>query len=339
MSSNSLTSAFSLGVQSAYEVAATAYNTALATVSGVNIEFDSTEPRLEHPSAIARSTAVKAAPNRKSYKPTLEGTFALYPNFIGTVLRGLGMGVSTVAGTGYYTHTFTIATDATMAYLTAIHKMVGTTNLERKVTDVRLESLNIEAGLDEIMCDISGFGRTAGRASGSETKVAEVAVEMSTNTGTLTPIIAGTTSTSSIYNSHSFTIDNTLKDAQRKLFSSLYGPPDRESFGVTGTLSGIDIDEQTYLYYQNIIDGVAGTSPSSTPSIGSMYFKYESPSVIGVTAVPYSLTVTLPSVAWSLGAVQSSGNELIRVDATYTMVDDVATPLTMVLVNNVASYA
>jgi hypothetical protein len=256
------------------------------------------------------------------------------------VLRGLGMGVATVAGTGFYTHTFTIATDATHAYLTAIHKMVGTTNLERKVLDVRLSQLNIEASQDEIMCDITGQGRTEGNATGSETKAAETAVEMSHSTGTYTPIIGADTSTASVYGNHTFTIDNALKDGERRLWSSVYGTAEREALNVTGTLSGIDVDADTYEYYQNIVrGGSAGTAPSLSAATGSMAFMYRSGSVIGATAEYYKMTVTLPSVYWSLGNIQSSGNDLIRCDATYTMVDDVATPLTIVLINNVASYA
>lgn len=341
MPSNSLTSSLNLGVQSAYGTAATTYNTALATVSAINIEFDTQEPRLEHPSSVARSTAVKVAPQRKSYGTMLEATFALYPNFLGTVLRGLGMGVASVDGTGFYTHTFTIALDAACPYLTALHKMVGTSaSLERKAANIQINQLSIEAGLDEIMCNITGEGDAETNAAGTETKAAETAIEMSTATGTYTPIIGADTSTASVHGSHTFTIDNALKSKQRRLWSTTYSPSVRESIGASGTLSGVDVDADTYEYYQNIVrGGSGGTAPSLTPATGSMAFNYKSSSVIGVTAAYYSLTVTLPSVYWTLANFQSSGNELIRCDATYTMVDNVATPLTIVLVNNVAAYA
>jgi len=340
MSSNSLTSSFNLGVQTAHAAEAATYNTALATVSALNVEFDEQEPRLEHPSTVARSTAVKTAPLRKSAGTMLEATFALYPNFLGTVLRGLGMGVSSVDGTGFYTHTFTIALDAACPYLSAMHKMVGTSaSLERKALNVQLSQLSIEAGLDEIMCSITGEGDAEANSAGTETKAAETAIELSTLTGTYTPIIGADTSTAYVHGSHTFTIDNALKSKQRRLWSAAYSPIVRESIGASGTLSGIDIDADTYEYYQNIQrGGSGGTAVSLTPATGSMAFNYKSAGVIGVTAAYYSLTVTLPSVYWTLANFQSSGNELIRCDATYTMVDNVATPLTIVLVNNVAGY-
>lgn len=340
MSSNSLTSSLNLGVQAAYGTTAATFNTALATVSSLNVEFDTQEPRLEHPSSVARSTAVKTAPLRKSYATMLEATFALYPNFLGTVLRGLGMGVSSVDGTGYYTHTFTIALDAACPYLSVLHKMVGTSaSLERLSKNVQISQLSIEAGVDEIMCNITGEGDVEGNAVGDEVKAAETAIELATATGTYTPIIGGDTSTAAVHGSHTFTIENALKSRQRRLWSTTYTPSVRESIGASGTLSGIDIDADTYEYYQNIQrGGSGGTAPSLTPATGSMAFNYKSASVIGVTAAYYSLTVTLPSVYWTLANFQSSGNELIRCDATYTMVDNVATPLTIVLVNNVAGY-
>jgi hypothetical protein len=64
MSDNSLTAAISLGVQSGKGSAATAYKTALATDSSGNVKFDTRDPKLEHPSAIARSTKVKIAQQR-----------------------------------------------------------------------------------------------------------------------------------------------------------------------------------------------------------------------------------------------------------------------------------
>ena len=105
MSDNSLTAAISLGVQSGKGSAATAYKTALATDSSGNVKFDTREPKLEHPAAVARSTKVKIAQQRVGYTTPFDAKFLLRPNFIGTVLRGLGFGVATTESAPAYTHT------------------------------------------------------------------------------------------------------------------------------------------------------------------------------------------------------------------------------------------
>lgn len=344
MSVNSLTSEFSLGIQADKTTAATAFKTARAKVSGVNIEWDTRESPLEHPSSVARSTAVKVPDIRTSYKVPIESTFLLYPTFIGTCLRGLGLGVSTVDNTTHYTHTFTIALDSAMAWLTAIHKMYGTSgNLERKIVGCRLSSLSGNIGLDETEIQIAGMGLTEGDATGSETKVAETAVEMRPTT--ITPVIGGTTSTMPVNDSHTFEIANTLREDQRQVYSSARVALDRQSFGMTGTITGIDADYSTagavfYEWYRlTHRNTLVATAPSLTPATGSMAFAFASASNISGAAVPYSLTFTLPSVNWTLSNFVSSADDIVRYDATYKMVDNVATPLTVVLVNSTAAYA
>jgi hypothetical protein len=151
MSDNSLTAAISLGVQSGKGSAATAYKTALATDSSGNVKFDTRDPKLEHPSAIARSTKVKIAQQRVGYTTPFDAKFLLRPNFIGEVLRGLGFGVATTGSAPAYTHTFTIAARNAGAWLSAIILDTddGGGSFERKFIDCKATKLTVDAGVDE----------------------------------------------------------------------------------------------------------------------------------------------------------------------------------------------
>lgn len=343
MSDNSLTSAISLGVQSAKGTAATAFKTALAEESSANAKFDFREPKFEHPSAVNRATKVKAAQQRTGYTVPVAAKFLLRPRFIGTVLRGLGFAVATTGSSPAYTHTFTLATSTTDAWLSAIKKDTddGGGSFERKITDVRLDKLTVESGTDEIECDITGMGLAEALASGSETKVAETPVELSPSSGAATITVAGNTITSPI-RGNSLEIGSALDDKDRVQFSSARNSLPRSDINVMGTLKGIDFDYSTYEWYYRTIYGGAsgtGTAPVLTPAVGTVTWNYTSLSNIPTGVVPYKFQITVPSLYWEITDPKSSGNNFVRIDAKWTMIDDSSVPVTIVVVNDQASYA
>lgn len=343
MSDNSLTSAFSLGVQSAKGSAATAYKTALAEESSSSPKFDVREPKFEHPSAVARATKVKIAQQRVGYTVPVAAKFLLRPRFIGTVLRGLGFAVSTAGSSPAYTHTFTLTTSALDAWLTALKLDVddGGNTLLRKITDTRLNKLTVDVGVDEISCDITGIGLAEGLGSGSETKVAETPVELSPASGSATITIAGNTVTSPV-RGNQLDIESSLDDTDRVLWSSVRNSLPRSDINVMGTLKGIDFDYNTYEWYYRTMYGGAsgtGTAPVLTPATGTLTYNYTSLSNIPTGVVPYKFQVTIPSLYWEIsGEPKSSGNNLVRIDAKWTMIDDSATPVTIVVVNDQSTY-
>lgn len=339
MAPNSLNSAFSLGVQSAYDTPATAFKTFLSDDSGSDTAFDVKEPRLEHPAAAARSTRQKVSPTRTGYKVPFSVKSLMYPNAIGTVLRGLGFGVSSVDGTGFYTHTFTLVPDASMAWLTAIDKIVGATTLEQLITNCRMNKLTLNTSVDAVEYEASGVGLVAGDAAGTETKVAETKIEMSPTTGSATIVINAETIVTTV-RSEMLDIDNALKEDERGLHTALRTSLDRDSIGISGEFGGLDLDYDTFVIWRAIKRKTdAATAPSLEAAVGNIAFSYESLTNIGVTSEPYSLTVTVPSVSFDMDPVRSVGSDLIRCNVKWTMNDDTSTPITIVLVNNQASYA
>lgn len=339
MSANSLLSAFSLGVQSNKTTAATTHHTALATVSGMDPEFDVREPPAEHPGPGARTTLRRSPSERTGYIVPVNATFFLRPRFIGRVLRAMGFGVSSVNNTTHFTHTFTLANRTAVAWLTAIHKWSGDTDLERKVIGVRGTQLQMNAGPDELQCTFEGLGLTEGNATGSETKVAEIDTLISTKTGSLSFAIAGNTVTSPI-RGNQLTIAQELDREDKVLHQSGRADLPQQSIDLSGTLQGIDIDHNDYEIYRRIKrGGMAATAPTLTAVTGALSFTYESAGNISGAAVPYRLTVAFPTVEYNIVSPNANGRDLIRADVSYAMIDDSATPVTITLVNDQASYA
>lgn len=338
MAPNSLNSSFSLGVQADFATTATAFKTFLSDDSGSDTLFDVKEPRLEHPAAAARSTRQKVAPTRTGYKVPFSVKSLMYPNALGVVLRGLGFACSSASSTGYYTHTFTIAPDADMAWLSAIDKIVGATTLEQLITKARMSKLTINTSPEAVEYEATGVGTVAGDAAGTETKVAETKVEMSPTTGSATIVINAETVVTTV-RSEMLDIDNALKEDEKGVHTAARTSLDRDSLGISGEFGGLDLDHDTFQIWRAIKRKTdAATAPSMDAAVGNIAFSYASLTNIGVTSTPYSLTVTVPSVSFDMDPVRSVGSDLIRCNVKWTMSDDSSTPITIVLVNNQAAY-
>lgn len=337
MAVNSLDSEFSIGVQSAKASAATAYITALATTSGADVRFDQRQQLLEHPGAgSAIPWENKAVRERTGYLAPVNATFLLRPRFIGKVVRGF-CGVSSVNNTTHYTHTLTPATNANLAWLTVLTKYVGATNFERKITDVRLSQLSIDAQTDQIQCQMQGMGLVEGDAAGTETKVSEVSTEMSPYSGSITWAIAGTSITSSIRGAQ-VQITQTLDEEDRVLFSQTRADLPRRRIAVTGTIRGVDIDAQTFGAYKLAKRGsTSGTAPTLTASTGACTIVFQSFTNISGAAVPYSLSMAFAKVQYDLETPNSNNDDIVRADITFELVADSSPALTFVLVNDQAT--
>lgn len=340
MSASSLASAFSLAVQSGKGTAATTgFHTALATVSGLDPEFDKIEPIAEHPSSASRSTHRKSSTQRSGYLVPVNASFLLHPRFIGKVLRAMGCGVTTVNNTTHYTHTFKLAADASIAWMSAIHLWSGATNKERKAVDVRGEQLQINVDTANIQCQFQGVGLTEGNSTGSETKTAEDTTLLSPYTGSTTFKIGATTVATTL-RGNQFQMQQTLDRDSRILHQAARADMPRTDYDITGTLQGIDIDQGTYEHYMRIKrGGTGGTAPSLTPATGELTWTFASLANITGAAVPYSLTVDLVEAEYDMVSPNANGRDIIRADITYSMLDTSTDPLVITLVNDIASYA
>lgn len=341
MPANSILSAFSLGLQTNASTAATLYHTALATQSGLGVEFDELEPEAEHPGPAARSTARKTATERTGFLVPVNATMNLRPRFLPRLFQAMGCAVTTSDDTTHYTHTIKIANDSALPWMTALHKLSGTTDLTRRATKVRGETLtlNWDASSGASTAEFAGVGLDEGNATGSETLTAEVDVKLSAYSGSLTAD-HGVTPVTTTTRTESMEITQELDREDKVLHTQGRADLPRLSFDVTGTLGGIDIDQGTYEWYKRIVrGGTGGTSPSLTPAVGELTWTYASLSNISGAAVPYSITVLLPAVEYIITVNNSSGRDLVRADINWRMIDNTTDCLVVTVVNDVASYA
>lgn len=344
MSVQSLNSRFSLGTQSGKGSAATAFITALSTVSGGDVQFDERQPENEHPGPTGGLAIDQtAATELTGFLVPVTNTFILRPKYIGRVLRAMGFGVSTVNNTTHYTHTFTLAAASSAAYSSAIHLLDGSSaDLERLVTDIRGRSLSITGDQQVLRGVFEGVGLDEGAAGGSETKVSEIDVPISIYSGSVTADIGDDGIASLAIRGSSLQITQTLDEQDKVHFSTTRNDNPVLSRSISGSLQNIDIDMDTYLLYKGTKwGGSAGTGPYTTEMpTGTVTWTYQSQSNISGAAVPYRLTVLMPTVEWRMTTPQANGRDLVRGNLDFRMLGITGeTPITITLVNDVSAYS
>lgn len=341
MPASSLSSAFSLGVQDDKDTPAAFYQTALATVSGADIEFDVLESPPEHPGPAARSTARKTPPERVGFLVPVNTTFLLHPRFIGMALLAVGFKVETTPGTGFFTHVFTLADDADVHWMSAIHRWAGDATLDRLITGIRGEQLQINADTQQIQCTFQGVGLNEATVPDIDLEelTPESNVLISQYTGSITLDVDGTPITTE-YRSNQFQIAQELDRDDRILHTPGRVNLPRTSIDLTGTIGGINIDLGTYEHYLQV-KRRGGANPSLVPATGGLTWTFESQGNIGVTEQPYSITIAFDTVGYDMVAPNANQRDIIRADITYQMLDIAEDPddtVSITLINDVEEY-
>ena len=111
----------------------------------------------------------------------------------------------------------------------------------------------------------------------------------------------------------------------------------RQSIGIQASFNEINVSDSVYeaLYF----GADSGTTPATAPVTGNIDVEWRSAANISGAAVPFEFQFVAPSVQWKPnGAPAASGDELITIGADGMVVGNVATPCTVTVVNNVASY-
>lgn len=326
-----------VGRQSAVNVAATKFNTALALTGGGLPQFNVRESPVEFPSPVNRSTRKKTPNQNRGYRTPVTGSMLFHPRFLGHLLLGAGFKVTSVASTGYNTHTFVIANRNELIYLSTILDMTSDDNVtfRRIIENYRLTNLTIDGTPDDLQANWDGFGTEENVfVADAETFAAESNVELSPQLGSLTLNINGEVTTSLMRGSQ-FVVDQAISDNERFLWTATEKSR-QVDIGISGSLTDFDMD---YDVYRNVFYGApAGTTVSLIPATGDIAYTHESPTVIGVTAVPYSFGVSIEDVDFMLEVTPSSGAEFVRCSLNWEMFDASATPITITLVNDILNY-
>jgi hypothetical protein len=335
---NSLGSFFAIGVQSAKGTAATTLYKLIATDSSLSPEFEYRDTRLEHPSTGGTTSWARANVNQVTgYIGRASVTFALRPKGIVPVLQAAGYQVATANNTTHYTQTLTQGTDAAHKWVTCIWKVDDSDGAYyMRGVDGRCTSLTVSVDTEEIMCTAEFGFLTVAPLSGSPTYVAEQADEIVPWIGARAIVVGGYTVVE-VMRAAELTFTNELREDDKALWTPTRVNLQRRSINIEAAFTEINVSDSVYeaLYY----GADAGTTVSTVPVTGSINVVWRSAANISGAIVPYELNFVAPSVQWEASdAATASGDELITIGATGTVVGDVATPSTIVIVNNVASY-
>lgn len=343
---NSLTAAFSLGIQSAKGTQATKFNTALSTVSKGDVKFDTKQPLKEHPTSTGAISFEQAtATTRTGYYGTAGNTFELRPKFIVQALLAAGMKVVTTAGpeAGTYKHTLTVETDALIKWMTAIHS-IDDGNFERMFQDAHADSFKIDFSNERITCDLSIVSLLVGLPAGGETFTSEVDDEINPSvTGTLNFIWDGDSAAlvdADNIRGLTYEITQTIdtSTANKPLQTSSRTDLKRKSFGFKGTIRNVNADAA--LYWKIMGNDTAATEPSLIPATGNLTTMFKSATNIGATATPYSIKHIVEKVEFTLdNEITAQNDDFVRTDITFTMLTNGTTvPLQIEVINDQPTY-
>lgn len=322
--------------------ATTGFITGMMTHSELNPGIDKITKTAEHGVTYSRATAHKTPSRRGSYLARGSYRGYLYPDLLGMMLLGTGFGVTTTGASANKTHTFKLANRDAYSWLTVLHALDG--NKERRASDVRGTRLMIDGTPDGVMLEGDFVGLTLGEAAGTETTTAEDTTgELLPTEGTLTltydpagtPVAVVSTPTDSLTRVQ-LTINNPVDENDRSIHR--FGRADINQTGVDvlARLEGLEID---WDIYDRIVNGsTTGSAPSVDTAIFQLVYSFESIVNITGTAVPYSVTVTIPRIEFALDDFAADGDSLVTWNASGQMIDNVTDPITIALVSKKASY-
>jgi hypothetical protein len=335
---NSLESWFALGKQSAKGTPATALFKALATVSALGATYDEREAPLEHPAVASRATARKVNTKRTSYMSNAKVTGILHPKFIVPLFLAAGFQAVTTNNTTHYTHVLTLGSSLLHKWMTAAWNVESTDGaFVNRGSDMRATSLNLAIDPEQIEYSAELRGLVLAAMSGSPTYTGENPAEIVPWLMTRTTMTMNATSISERIRSMEFAVENTLREDDRAVGEAVRVNLAQQNIDISMALGEINISAALYNTFH--FGSAAGTSVVLAGVSGALDIKFAAESNIAGAPVPESLQIAIPSLGYTMdGEPEASGDDLITLDLTAYMIDDSATPITVTVVNNVASY-
>lgn len=337
----SVAAEFKMAVQGSPDVAATTgFICGRMKESSLLPVFDELNPGAEHHcGSSARPTIQKSLSIRTGYMSVFGGTWFLYPEMLGIVLRGLGFDKATTGTAPAYTHTFTIADRDVAPYLTVMQQIgEGAETFERRGVGCRVARFDMIANTRGVICSMQGVGMDINDSLGTETSTNEPNKLITATDGALTAEIDGEPIVTDMkIRSSRFQIANPLYVEEVNLFSAERVDLPQLGMAVNGSLGGVDVSRQ--LWDKMYRSGNTSGSPTLIVPSMNLAYTYESPANIPTGAVPYSITVEVPNAEVRMTPYSASGRNLIRCNLEWVMYDDGSEPLTIKLTNEKASYS
>lgn len=239
----------------------------------------------------------------------------------------------------YYSHVFTLANRDELGWVSVIAEIEDT---PRIATDVRASQLEIDVTTTGIKYSGTLLGLSESLYEDALVAEEELAVDLLPTEGSMTfqldpagtPVLLSNTASRLL-----LTIDNPLNQDTKRLYAFGLGDLPPSGLSVKGSVEGIPIDMTTYraLSYGS----GTGTTPDVSTPITSLDFTHRSDVPIPNTspAVYYSMQVAVARAEVPQPpAIEPEADNLLFFNCDFEMVDIVATPITITLVNEWETY-
>lgn len=297
--------------------------------------FDYEEAMNEHTGVHQRASSRQSTPDRVSQRHNVELDGFLYPNAFGTLLQGMGFNASTTDQTTYKQHAFTKANVDAAKYLTIMDALLpGSARFERKIKDVRLTQLQLAATRQSIRMTAQGLGLDEAIAAGTETVAADINERILPVKGTMTfgALALGEP------RGHTVTITRSVDEEDQKNHSFARADLPETGFEINGEMTGLDLSLNAYKRLN--WGGTSGTAPDVVVVTDTLVYEWQSARDISGAAVPYSVNFSFLKVEFRMTNIRAQGEDIVRMDASYHMIDDSASaPVTITHKNGVAAYS
>jgi hypothetical protein len=307
-----------------------------ANQSAVNPRFDMQDNVNYHEGIHQRGSSQRARPARTSAVQTFSAGFLVWPTALPVAFLGLGFVDDPTDNTTYYSHALTKADVDAALYLTALHAIgEDSARFERRLTDLRLTSLEIAGSPGVLTATISGLALTEDAALGTETITTETAGPLIPGTGSLA---WGSSLALGEPRAHTVTFERPVDEQDQKMHSFTRADLPETGFSVRGTMTGLDMSYGTYK--KLAWGGTSGTGPDDAIVTASLTFSYESANdMAGGSSLPYGLTIAVATAEIRLTDFEARDNNIVRCNAQWTMIDEASgAPVTVTVNNLTASY-
>lgn len=341
MGTDSLSTTFGIGKQSAFNTAATAFKglrltnataTPVPTIEQTDDEFGG-----------GAGLVATDGGHRLGIVSRLAAQGRVRPQYWPLILAWAGLGEIATTGAGPYTHVNTRSlTHATLPWFSVhVTHGAGANELDRVIRDTRLMTLTIRAEANALLkMEMTGMGIHEQIAAGTETDVNEAGLPFNTVQGAISLVDTGASELVGSIRNLTIVIELELATENDAMVIANHEMEDMLILGmkVNGSADAA-FSKQAFLdfYYGGV--GTAAAGYSFEQLEGALDVTFQTASNITGEVVPYSTQIEIPHLIVNAQEFSASGRSEIRLPIAFTAFDDgVDEMITVTTVNDIASY-
>ncbi len=295
--------------------------------------FDYIEYQNQSRGIHGRATTQQGTPLRSGFSVPFDGDCGLYPNSFGALLVGLGLQpIDTVDVAVPYTWLFKKLDICDAPYISAFLDIpdcgVGVDPYRKILTDARLTSITLDMSTSASGIAFTGF------ALGEENE-ANIPTSLQVDSDFAISPIAGSIAFSDLAfmtnpTQHTVTIARPVDEENQKMHSLFRASAEETGFSIMGEMSGVDL---SYDLYKELM-WADGATPDTATVTSRVILDLSDGQV-----VESSINMNILSAEVRFMGFRASGNDIVRCDVQYTMLDNTTTdPVVITVIDDVSDY-